>query len=387
MYERFTDRARKVMQLANQEARRFRHEYIGTEHILLGLAEEGSGVAAHVLKNLDLDLRKLRAEVEKIMQSGPDPVTCGKLPQTPRAKKVVEYAIEEARNLNHNYVGTEHLLLGLLREECGVAAVVLTNLGLKLEQVRAEILNLLGHALDRREQDLTRKGSAICERATCRARRALRLANREARRLRQDYLGTEHLLLGLLKEGRGVAATVLQSRGVDLEKARREVETLVRPGQGKIRCGRLPQTPRVKRAIEHGIEEVHRLGHESLDTGHMLLGLLRDEESTAGQVLAHGFGLQAEELRKDVLAGLNGHTSLSEVSESSAAADSLANRLAALERGQRELRLLVGGMMGTLTGGFVGAILGGTADAIGGALIGTVLFAAIVALKQRARRS
>src|SRR6266581_6815726 len=148
MYERFTDRARKVMQLANQEAQRFNHEYIGTEHILLGLVKEGSGVAANVLKNLDIDLRKIRLEVEKIVQSGPDMVTMGKLPQTPRAKKVIEYSIEEARNLNHNYVGTEHLLLGLLREQEGVAAQVLMNLGLKLEDVREEVLNLLGHNME-----------------------------------------------------------------------------------------------------------------------------------------------------------------------------------------------------------------------------------------------
>lgn len=144
MYERFTDRARKVMQLANQEAQRFNHEYIGTEHILLGLVKEGAGVAANVLKNLDIDLRKIRLEVEKIVQTGPDLVTTGRLPQTPRAKKVIEYAIEEARNLNHNYVGTEQLLLGLAREEEGVAAQVLLNLGLKMSDMQAQVLNLLG---------------------------------------------------------------------------------------------------------------------------------------------------------------------------------------------------------------------------------------------------
>ena len=117
------------MQLANQEAQRFNHEYIGTEHILLGLIKEGSGVAANVLKNLDVDLRKIRLEVEKLVQSGPDMVTMGKLPQTPRAKKVIEYSMEEARNLNHNYVGTEHILLGLLREQEGVAAQVLDEPG------------------------------------------------------------------------------------------------------------------------------------------------------------------------------------------------------------------------------------------------------------------
>jgi len=152
MYERFTDRARKVMQLANQEAQRFNHEYIGTEHILLGLVKEGSGVAANVLKNLDVDLRKIRLEVEKLVQSGPEMVTMGKLPQTPRAKKVIEYSMEEARNLNHNYVGTEHILLGLLREQEGVAAQVLMNLGLKLEDVREEVLNLLGHGLEGEEE-------------------------------------------------------------------------------------------------------------------------------------------------------------------------------------------------------------------------------------------
>ena len=148
MFERFTDRARKVMALANQEAQRFNHEYIGTEHILLGLVKEGSGVGATVLKNLDVDIKKLRLEVEKHVKSGPDMVTMGKLPQTPRAKKVIEYAIEEARALNHNYVGTEHILLGLLRESEGIAAQILMSLGLKLEDLRQEVLNLLGAGVD-----------------------------------------------------------------------------------------------------------------------------------------------------------------------------------------------------------------------------------------------
>ena len=148
MFERFTDRARKVMALANQEAQRFNHEYIGTEHILLGLVKEGNGVGANVLRNLDVDVKKLRLEIEKLVKSGPDMVTMGKLPQTPRAKKVIEFAIEEARSLNHNYVGTEHILLGLLRESEGVAAQVLMNLGLKLEDVRQEVLNLLGAGVE-----------------------------------------------------------------------------------------------------------------------------------------------------------------------------------------------------------------------------------------------
>jgi ATP-dependent Clp protease ATP-binding subunit ClpC len=152
MFERFTDRARKVMALANQEAQRFNHEYIGTEHILLGLIKEGTGVGATVLKKMNVDLRKVRLEVEKMVKSGPEMVPMGKLPHTPRAKKVIEYAIEEARNLNHNYVGTEHLLLGLLREREGIAAKVLMNLGLKLEEVREEVLNLLGAGMENQEE-------------------------------------------------------------------------------------------------------------------------------------------------------------------------------------------------------------------------------------------
>src|SRR5262252_5600612 len=105
VFERFTDRALEVMALANAEAQRFNHEYIGTEHMLLGLVKEGSGVGANVLKNLDIDLRKVRLEVEKLVKAGPEMVPMGKLPQTPRAKKVVEYAAEEADHLGHNYVG------------------------------------------------------------------------------------------------------------------------------------------------------------------------------------------------------------------------------------------------------------------------------------------
>ncbi|MBI3406975.1 MAG: hypothetical protein HY040_01280 [Planctomycetes bacterium] len=144
MYERFTDRARQVLQEANEEAKRFRHEYIGTEHVLLGLVKTNAGVASEVLKSLGVELRRIRQEVEKIVQPGPYKVEVDKLPQTPRAKKVIEFAIDESRSLNHNYVGTEHILLGLIREQEGVASQVLMNLGLNLQKIRDEVLVLLG---------------------------------------------------------------------------------------------------------------------------------------------------------------------------------------------------------------------------------------------------
>ncbi len=146
MFSRFTERARKVIILAKEEAKRFNHDYIGTEHILLGLIKEGEGVASAVLQNLGMSLESIRLEVEKLVQPGPPTVVSGDIPFTPKAKKVIELATDEARNLGHNYIGTEHLLLGLIREGEGVASQVLTNLGLDLNKVRQEVMSLLGAA-------------------------------------------------------------------------------------------------------------------------------------------------------------------------------------------------------------------------------------------------
>ncbi len=144
MFNRFTERARKVVILAKEEAKRFNHNHIGTEHILLGLIKEGEGVASAVLQNLGLSLDMIRLEVEKLVQPGPSTVISGDIPFTPKAKKVIELAMDEARHLGHNYIGTEHLLLGLIREAEGVASQVLLNLGLDLARVRNEIMVLLG---------------------------------------------------------------------------------------------------------------------------------------------------------------------------------------------------------------------------------------------------
>jgi ATP-dependent Clp protease ATP-binding subunit ClpC len=146
-FNRFTERARKVILLAKEEAKRFNHDYIGTEHILLGLIKEGEGVAAAVLTSLGLDPENIRAEVEKLVQTGPSKVLTEDIPFTPRAKKVIELAMDEARALGHNYIGTEHLLLGLIREGDGVASQVLINMGLDLKSVRDEVLNLLGASI------------------------------------------------------------------------------------------------------------------------------------------------------------------------------------------------------------------------------------------------
>ncbi|HIC53951.1 MAG TPA: NDP-hexose 4-ketoreductase, partial [Gemmatimonadetes bacterium] len=140
----FTDRVRKVLAMAREEAIRLQHDYVGTEHILLGLIREGEGVAAAVLTNLDVDLEQVHERVEESVRKGKATIALGELPYTSRAKKVLEFAMAEARDFNHSYVGTEHLLLGLLREEKGIAAQVLNSLGVTLEEARGEALKVLG---------------------------------------------------------------------------------------------------------------------------------------------------------------------------------------------------------------------------------------------------
>ena len=145
MFERFTERARRVVVLAQDEARMLNHNYIGTEHILLGLIHEGEGVAAKALESLGISLDAVRQQVEEIIGQGQD-APSGHIPFTPRAKKVLELSLREAQQLGHNYIGTEHILLGLIREGDGVAAQVLVKLGADLNRVRQQVIQLLhGH--------------------------------------------------------------------------------------------------------------------------------------------------------------------------------------------------------------------------------------------------
>ena len=144
-FDKFTERAKKVLVLAQEEAQRFNHNYIGTEHLLLGLVREGEGIAAKVLSNLGVELQKVRSAVEFIIGRG-DRMVIGDISLTPRAKKVIELAVEEARRLNHNYIGTEHLLLGLVREGEGIAAGVLESLGVNLEKVRTQVIQVVSQS-------------------------------------------------------------------------------------------------------------------------------------------------------------------------------------------------------------------------------------------------
>ena len=143
MFERFTERARRVIILAREEAGRFRHDFVGTEHVLLGLIRDGEGIATAVLQRLGLRLETVKAEVERALAGFPKTLTFGEVPFTPQAKRVLELSIEEARQLGHNYIGTEHLLLGLVREGQGIGAGVLESLGATIDGTRSEVLRVI----------------------------------------------------------------------------------------------------------------------------------------------------------------------------------------------------------------------------------------------------
>jgi ATP-dependent Clp protease ATP-binding subunit ClpC len=143
VFERFTERAKQVVVLAQDEARALRHNYIGTEHILLGLLREEEGLAARVLESLDITVEEVRAQVARIIGPGDEPIVSGQIPFTPRAKKVLELSLREALALKHNYIGTEHILLGLVRENEGVAARILLDFDADAEKIRSEIMRVL----------------------------------------------------------------------------------------------------------------------------------------------------------------------------------------------------------------------------------------------------
>ncbi len=332
-FDKFTERARKVLHLAQEEAQRFHHNYIGTEHLLLGLVREGEGVAAKVLQNLGLDLPSVRDAVDNIIGRG-DRIVLGQIGLTPRAKKVVELAVDEARRMNHHYIGTEHLLLGLVREGEGIAAGVLHNFGINLEQVRLETLAVLNKAgtkpaqgsvqedvstihdvgaagpgailnqgplqdKDDRVAEYTGDPRSRFSKFTERSRRVLSYSQEEAQRFQHNYIGTEHLLLGLVRESGGVAAKVLNNLGVELNKVRSAVEFIIGRGD-RIVIGEIGLTPRAKKVIELAADESRLLNHSYIGTEHLLLGLVREGEGIASGVL-QSMGVELEQVRKETI--------------------------------------------------------------------------------------
>ena len=311
--ENFTPRAQQVLALARKEAGRLNHNFVGTEHVLLGLMQLGQGVAVNVLCRIGLNLESLRAEVEKQIGTGPDQKIIGNIPFTPRVKKVLALAAKEAKALHHTYVGTEHILLGLLREGDGVAARVLNNLGVDIERTRqatldeygpkfgassasAGIAEFPGATLNAPTPD---RSELPRDRFTPRVRRTFTLALEEAEVQNNPVVETEHVLLGLLRMGHGVAASVLIKIGVNAEIVAAHLDPpLPAPSPGK------PETPAfsplVKEVLAFAAEEARELDHTYIGTEHILLGLLRQPHGRAARILKD-LCVDPEALRKQVL--------------------------------------------------------------------------------------
>jgi ATP-dependent Clp protease ATP-binding subunit ClpA len=291
-FDKFTERARKVLVFAQEEARLLNHNYIGTEHILLGLLRMVESAGGRVLTEVGVNLADVRTRVGSIADRG-EGIAMGEIGLDPNAKLAIEAAVDEARRMGHNYIGTEHLLLGLLRVEEGVAARILSELGLSLEESRRQVLAVLQvYAGDRDQGDRFDK-------FTERARKVLQLAQEEAERFNHNYIGTEHILLGLAREGDGVAARVLRNLGIDLHKVRSAVEFIIGRGDRMV-LGEIGLTPRAKRVIELAVDEARRLNHHYIGTEHLLLGLVREGEGIAAGVL-ESLGVSLEKVRAQVI--------------------------------------------------------------------------------------
>jgi ATP-dependent Clp protease ATP-binding subunit ClpA len=309
----FTPRALQVLALAKDEARRLNHTSVGSEHLLLGLIKLGKGVTVNVLQELGLDLETIRVAVEKAVGAGPDQKIIGDIPYSPRAEKVLALSVQYAKFLNHDFVGTEDIFLGLLREGDGSGARVLKGLNVDIEKTRLSILKELIPNFALGEEPLA--AAATPDEAAClldkstpnftpRAQQVLALAQEEARRLNHNFVGTEHLLLGLIKLGQGVAVSVLQKLGLVLETVRKAVVKAVGAGPDQKIIGRIPYTPRAKKVLALAAKEARNLKHTYVGTEHILLGLLREADGAAARVMRE-LNVDIGKTRLEILKELN----------------------------------------------------------------------------------
>jgi ATP-dependent Clp protease ATP-binding subunit ClpA len=336
-FDRFDEHARKALLLAQEEAQRFMHNYVGTEHLLLGLASQEEGVAGQILGRLGADPYKIRAALEFILGTG-DRVVLGEIGLTPRAKRVIFLAVDEARQMGQDYIGTEHLLLGLVREGEGIAAGVLATLGINTHRVRLAILEVLGQpaplqwgrAASGRAQssdeltsgDLIRLAARYVQgkeqgdlrvsqiqdlddlvpepgesdergnRLTFRVRRILRQARAEAQSFHSDLVGTDHLLLALIRETNGIAFHVLENLKINQESIRTATEFLLVQKQLREPEGVSGFTEDGVKAIELAIDEARQLWQATLGSEHLLLGLLRGEGIASGVLRTRGLTME-----------------------------------------------------------------------------------------------
>ncbi len=308
----FTERVRKVLAMAREESANLRHEYVGTEHILLGLIDEGEGVAATVLQNLNVDLDDLKFGIEQVVkrgalgtQTGPD------LPYTSRAKKVLELSMKHARDLNHAYVGTEHLLLGLLAEQKGIAAQVLNDRGVTLDTAVAETVRILGDSIDRKtaspdsigtllrvEFPRPGKGKSLSERIEPPTEilvELMRLAEVVATEYFASRATSVHAAIALLRRGEGFAVAILDRLSCDREKALRALDEIARTSEPNAAA---EQGATLGEDLAEFLREMYQPWKIGLGTLDLLLfvlgkssavaGVFAEQGIKAGQVLEEG---------------------------------------------------------------------------------------------------
>jgi ATP-dependent Clp protease ATP-binding subunit ClpA len=280
-YDRFTKRAKHVLQLAGEESRAFNHPYIGTEHILLGMIREGEGIAARMLDQLGVKPSQARHAVEFIVGFGQQPPTESR-DLTERAGKLIEYAVEEAQRMNHHYIGTEHLLLGLVKLREGVATGALDVMGVGLDDVRFEVMRILrqGNIGSPPQVDASIRDQIklVYGNFTRRARSALNAAAEEASTLGHPHIGPEHLLAGLIREQEGLAGRVLEQLGVMIIMISQTIEG---DSPKQTPTDWITLSDATKLVVAHAAEEALLRNHEYLGTEHLLLALCRELSITA----------------------------------------------------------------------------------------------------------
>jgi len=295
-FDRFNDRAKRVLALAQDEAIRFNHNYIGVEHLLLGLVREGEGVAARVLDSLGIDLSKMRSSVEVMIGRGKETTSPSEITLSPRTKKVIELAVDESRKLGHSHVGTEHLLLGIVREGQSVGAGVLESMGVNLEQVRHQVIAVLGQ--HRPEMAATASagigpsaGAGIgsshpvpfVDRLETSGRRALARAYWEAGRANDKEVAPHHLLLGLVTSGDVWTHRLLAELGVDLADLVTRIDAAAPRNEGP-RPARLDEQAALTEVFARAASFASERNSALIRSGHLLLAIAA-AESAGGNVL------------------------------------------------------------------------------------------------------
>lgn len=295
---------KRVMAVAQDEAIRNNHNYIGTEHLLLGLIRgDAGGPAGRALARAGVTLDRARSALDFIVPRGDASTGPAEITLSPRTRKVLELALAEATARGKDKAGAAEILLGLLREGQGIASGIIESLGTTLEAMRQGVLTEMSagsHGSSATSStNQARAYHGPFDRFNDRAKRALALAQDEAVRFNHNYIGPEHLLLGLIREGEGVAGRALHAAGIELSRARQALENVIGRGEVPV-ASEITLTPRTKMVIEFAIDESAKLGRQDVRTEDLLLGIIRDDGSIACNMLREQ-GASTDKVRQYVM--------------------------------------------------------------------------------------